>query len=255
MARKTVEKHKLELKEVEIEVEDTSSYTKIGCPNCGSDVPASDLNINDKIAKCGNCNVVFSFQKEVRELEVAEQVASKPEIIRPEGIDIFHFEEEMDITMDQPISVPEVLLGSLVPFIGLLFILAYFASDKEFPLWLALMGGVASFLSILNLVNRSNHKIFINIDDRFLSIKRRPKKFIQDQQYNISEIDQLYLRVIGGYHHIYMLVNGPGGQKHVKLVSNLQSTSKARFLEQEIERKLGIKDRRVPEETVIPSIS
>lgn len=248
MARKTIEKHKLELKEVDIE--DTSTFTKIGCPNCGSDVPASNLNINDKIAKCGNCDVVFTFKKEVQDLETAVEIASKPEIIRPEGIDIFHFEEEMDITMEQPISIPEVLIGSLVPFISFIFIMAYFAKDGAFPLWLTLTGSLLGFLSILNLLNRSNHKIFINIDNQYLSIKRKPKKFIQDQQYNIKDVDQVYIKNIGGY-HVYMMINSPGGQKHVKLVSNIPSLSKARFLEQEIERKLGIKDRRVPEETVL----
>ena len=208
MARKTIEKHKLELKEVDIE--DTSTFTKIGCPNCGSDVPASNLNINDKIAKCGNCDVVFTFKKEVQDLETAVEVASKPEIIRPEGIDIFHFEEEMDITMEQPISIPEVLIGSLVPFISFIFIMAYFAKDGAFPLWLTLTGSLLGFLSILNLLNRSNHKIFINIDNQYLSIKRKPKKFIQDQQYNIKNVDQVYIKNIGGY-HVYMMINSPGG--------------------------------------------
>ena len=251
MERKTIQTHKLELKEVP--VEDTSSFTKIGCPNCDYDVPASDLNINDKIAKCGKCNVVFSFREEIQKMNRAAQAPPKQEIIRPEGIDIFHFEEEMDITLEQPIGVPEVLIGTLVPFIGLLFVLVYFLGDGDFPMWLAATGGLASFLSVFNLAHRSNQKIFINIDTQYLSIKRRPKKFIQDQQYSIHDIDQLYLRVIGGYHHVYMLVNSPSGQKHVKLVANIQSVSKARYLEQEIERKLGIKDRRVPEETVLPS--
>ncbi len=248
MAKKTIEKHKLELKEVEIE--DSSTFTRIGCPNCGQDVPAPNLNINDKIAKCGNCDVVFSFKEEIHELEVAEQIIAKPEIIRPAGIDIFHFENEMDITMEQPVSIPEVLIGSLVPFVSFIFIMAYFAKGGDFPLWLTLVGSLLGFLSILNLLNRSNHKIFINIDEQFLSVKRRPKKFIQDQQYPIHDVDQVYIKNIGGY-HVYMMVNSPSGQKHVKLISNITSVSKARYLEQEIERKLGIKDRRVPEETVI----
>lgn len=249
MARKAIEKHKLELKEVE--VEDSSTFAKVGCPNCGNHVSAASLNINDKIAKCDNCDVVFSFQKEVKQLLTLEESPARQEVIRPEGIDIFHFQDEMDITLEQPISVSEVLLGTLVPFLSLIFTLAYFASDKDFPLWLMLAGGVAGFLSILNLLNRSRQKIYINIDDQFLSIKRRPKKFIKDQTYKISEIDQLYIKMIGGYRHVFMLVNGVEGQKHVSLVSNFQSPSKARYIEQEIEKRLGIKDRRVPEENIM----
>ena len=47
---------------------------------------------------------------------------------------------------------------------------------------------------------------------------------------------------------VYMIVNSAMGQKHVKLISSVDSLSKARFIEQEIERHLSIPDRRIPEE-------
>ena len=45
-----------------------------------------------------------------------------------------------------------------------------------------------------------------------------------------------------------MIVNEPTGQKHIELISNVDSRSKAKYIEQEIEKYLGIKDRRVPDE-------
>ena len=95
----------------------------------------------------------------------------------------------------------------------------------------------------------SKHKIHIGIDNRFLSIERRPKKFIQDKLYAINEIDQIYTKKLDGLNAVYMIVNGDNGQKHVKLITRLDSLSKARYLEQEIEKHLGIVDREVPEET------
>lgn len=246
MAHKPLEKHKLELKEIDLD--SSPFYKKIGCPSCGSDVPASHLNIDDKIAKCGGCDVVFSFQQEVDDLTTP--MAAKQEILRPEGIDLFHYKGELDISMQQPISVPEAIMGGVLPMFALMFSLIYFLKDNEIPGLIPLIFGILAFLALFNLLHRSKQKIFIHIDDRHLSIKRRPSKMIKDQEYRISEIDQLYVKAIGAHHFVYMIVDSPLGQKHVKLVSNIESTSKARYLEQEIEKQLGILDRKVPEETI-----
>ena len=47
-----------------------------------------------------------------------------------------------------------------------------------------------------------------------------------------------------------MIVNGAEGQRHVVLIPKVSSLSKAKYLEQEIEKHLGIKDRKVPESNV-----
>ena len=52
------------------------------------------------------------------------------------------------------------------------------------------------------------------------------------------------------HYDIYMIVNGFEGQKNIKLIPNLDSKSKALYMEQEIEKHLGIIDRAVLEETV-----
>ena len=45
-----------------------------------------------------------------------------------------------------------------------------------------------------------------------------------------------------------MIVNGFDGQKHVKLTQTMARLPKAQYLEQEIERHLGIVDKKVSEE-------
>ena len=49
-----------------------------------------------------------------------------------------------------------------------------------------------------------------------------------------------------GYYTIHMIINGLEGQKHEKLMT-VKTLSKAKYLEQEIERYLKISDREVPE--------
>ena len=60
--------------------------------------------------------------------------------------------------------------------------------------------------------------------------------------------DRLYLKpsADGIGISIHMIINGLDGQKHVKLIT-INTISKAKYLEQEIEKYLNIIDREVPE--------
>ncbi len=64
-----------------------------------------------------------------------------------------------------------------------------------------------------------------------------------------NEIDQLYLTPSSdgmGYYTIHMIINGLEGQKHEKLMT-VKTLSKAKYLEQEIERYLDISDSEIPD--------
>ena len=68
----------------------------------------------------------------------------------------------------------------------------------------------------------------------------------------ISDIDQLYVKTIvsdGVTYSVCLIRNGPDGMKHIPLITSLKSHSKALFLEQEIEKHLGIIDREVKEDS------
>lgn len=244
MKHEPIEKYKLELNDLKPEY--ASEYKKIACTSCHTEVPAENININDKIAKCSHCHVVFSFHEEVASFLTKGKI--KQEIIRPEGIDIFHFENDLDITIQQPLTIPETLLSIFIPLFALLFTFVFLVSGK-LPIILPAIFWGLSFVSFVNLANRSKYKVYLNIDKQFLSIKWRPKKLTKDQHFPIHEIDQLYVKNLGGLITIFMTVNSAAGQKHVKLISGLDSLSKARYLEQEIENHLGIQDRHVPEES------
>lgn len=243
MEHKPLEKYKLELKELVPET--PKEYTRITCPACDSEVPADHININDKIAKCGSCNAVFPFQKEIASLIEPKKI--KQEVIRPEGIDIFYYEDELDLTVQQPYTAWEVLGVVFIPLFAALFTLASF--KKGISIFLPGIFWLLSAYPIWSLAGRSRHKVRISINNRNLTVRWRPKKFVKDKSYHVDEIDQIYVKNIHGQGAVYMIVNGVEGQKHVQLIQGLDSMSKARYLEQEIEQHLGIMDRKVPEET------
>jgi len=242
MQNEPKEKYKLELKE--LPALEPKNYTKIACPSCEQDLPADNLNINDKIAKCGNCHVVFPFYEEIASLNKNEQKL-KQEFFRPEGIDISYFRDEMDITIQQT-SYWEWLLFLLV-FFACLFTAVYWKGKA--PLLLPALTWLSTLYPLINFINRSKHKIHLNIDDHNLTSKWRPKNFMKDKSYAIHEIDQVYVKKIPemGTYDVCMIVNSPEGQRHVKLLQMLTVLSKAKYLEQEIERHLGITNRPVLE--------
>jgi len=242
--KEPIGKYKLELKNLE---EASSDFKKISCPSCHHDTPGTDINIQDKVAKCNNCNSIFSIQKQVDTLITKESI--KQEIIRPEGIDLFYFKDDLDISIQQPPNELDIVLVFILPFIAIITTAIYFSSKGSSisPLIPTLFWAL-SLYPIINLINSKKHKLHIVLDDKMLSIFRKPKKFIKDQHFDARDIDQLYVKKNQHLYTIYMTINGVNGQKEVKLISNLDSVTKARFLEQEIENHLGIEDRRMPDE-------
>jgi hypothetical protein len=242
MEPEEIKKYKLELKQVPLP--SLAGTTNINCPSCGQQAQADQININDKIAKCQQCNVVFSFQKEVTHLLKKDQ--AKQEVLRPEGIDVFRFKNELDISMGQPITVLEIFAVSLLPLFVSVFTVLFF--KEKIGLVMPVISWLLAFAAIVNFAQHSRHKVLLNISDRFLTIKWRPNKLHKDQYYPVQDIDQVYVKNEHEQFHIYLILNGVEGQKHVKLIGGLDNVSKARFLEQEIEWHLGIENRDVPGE-------
>jgi ribosomal protein L37AE/L43A len=244
MKHKPLEKHKLELKELANQLS-SGDHQKINCPACNSSVSAESININDKIAKCNHCDVIFSFQKEIINLLNVKQI--KQEVLRPEGIDVFYFQDDLDITIQQPVSVLEAIAAASLPLFAIIATVVFF-DKSNVSILIPAFFWFLSLLSIFNLISIRKHKIHITIDNQRLSIIRRPKKFIKDKSFMVNDIDQIYLKKESTIYSINMIVNNAMGQKHISLITGLDSMSKARYLEQEIERHLGITDRSVPEE-------
>ncbi len=237
---------KLDLKNIKREF--PKVFKKVHCPSCEEEVNADDLNLQNSVAKCGSCNVIFSIEEEVEIVKTKKEM--KQEVFRPEGIDLFHYKDDLDITIQQHFQGLDVFGIILMPALAFFSFLFHFA--KGVPIYYPIIFTLGSLYFIYRALNYSKNKTYIDINDRALSIKSRPKNFKKDKTFDAIEIDQLYIRhaVDGsGYYSIYMIINGLEGQKHEKLIT-VNTLSKAKYLEQEIERYLNIEHRDVPEATV-----
>jgi len=245
MENKPLEKYKLELKE--ITKENSGLFTKIHCPSCTEEVDAANLQLNDKIGKCTHCNAVFPFQKEIAHLFKEEN--KREEVSRPAGIDVVHFQDEIDFTIEQPAPVLDILGVIFLSLFGFLATLIYF--KKGISILIPGFLWFGSAFCLYNILTRKKNKIYLNIDRNNLTVKWRPKKMMTDKVIDIQEIDQVYLKTDSMNFSLHLILNGIDGQKHVPLINSVgNSLAKARYLEQEIEKHLGIKDRKVPESNV-----
>lgn len=244
------EPQKLKLKKINLDT--TQDFHKIHCPSCQHEIRAIDLNINDKIAKCGECNVVFSFQETVNQLSVSSKKNTQL-IVRPEGIGQFNFKDELGFALQQPYGVIEGIVGMLGILLALLCTVVALKKGGLGPmLGTVFFWGISAY-PIYSWITHKKNKIYLNVNQQFLKVEWHPKKMNKDQSYENKNIDQLYIKInpATGLFDLYMIYNGLDGQKHVCLVPSLDSKTKARYLEQEIEKYLGIEDREVLEEVKI----
>jgi len=213
-------------------------FTKVSCPSCKASVAASNININDKICKCVACDSIFSLDQSLEKLAKPVQ-----KLKRPEGIDMIYFGDELDLTIDQPVSTMATILLSIGPLFAFLFTALYFKKGELGPLITALPFWMFTIFGTISVLKKG--KIYITIDDRSLNIKYRPKRFSKDNSYNVRDIDQLYLKTGSEGIALMMVIDGHQGEKHEQLIGKFQSLSQAKYLEQEIERHLGIQNRKV----------
>lgn len=221
------------------------SYTHICCANCNTEIPADNININENIAKCNACNAIFSITEDVKKITISPQKV-KQEILRPEGIELFYYDNELEIAMAQPFTWLEFVFIMLFTFVSIPGIVISIAEKTPLPfIILTLIPFVLLIGYFIWMAKR--HKVYINVDDHNLYIDRRPRKLIKDKVYRKKDIQQLYIKKNGTYSTVMMIINEGRGQKHVKICT-LNSISKGKYIEQEIEALLHIQDTVVPEE-------
>ena len=236
---------KLELKRLKKEL--PKVFKKVNCPSCEEEVTADNLNLQNSVAKCGSCNVIFSIEEEVE--KVKSKKGMKQEVFRPEGIDLFFYNDDLEISVQQHIQGVDLYGLMIFPFIAILTIGIFFLGEHSIHPFIPFIFSMGSLYFIYKGLNYSKNKTYIDINDKSLSIKSRPKNLKKDKTYSADEIDQLYLRYSSdgmGHITIHMIINGVEGQKHKELLT-VNSLSKAKYLEQEIERYLNIEDRKILE--------
>ena len=236
------QKYKDKYKPLDLEVINEKDFTLISCPKCNCETPAANIDISDKLAKCDNCNVIFSIKEKVVELQT---VTLNEEIAKPVGVDILEYNGQLELTLDQPVSILHATSALLSPFLALMFLGIFAGKGVTILVYLSLAFAFASIYSIVSLIRYKQNKIFVTVTQEDLAIEYRPKNFINDKTYSAKSIEQLFVKKDHNGLCLQMVVNEIEGQKTQRLIGRFSDITKAKYIEQEIERYLGIKNKRI----------
>jgi len=228
----------------------------LNCPSCRFPIVADDVNLTKTIAKCKSCNDIFDFGNDLKGKELPGRY--RREIVIPPGVEVLHLMNELEIMIKWRKSANRftfffALLWNV--FISFFVLIAAGSGQMGILLFTIpfILGGVyLLYSSVGYLVNNT----FITVDDKRISIEHKPINFLiqKDRHFSPEEVDQLFVRryevgktndrPVFAFAVDLILKNG----KNHKLVDGLHALDYARYIEQEIEHYLRIKDRPVPGE-------
>lgn len=226
---------------------------KITCPTCHRQIPAPDINIQQGIARCGDCQEMFSFLRDVATPVPAGNVAvaavEKREVAQtPPGLTVTHVMNDLVITRRWFTKMAFGLLVFCVIWDGMmvLFItLGLRDGNFPWPILLHLAAGIfITYWMLTSFVNSTE----ISVNDQTLTVRHFPLPWPGNMSIPVATIDQLYCT------HATTQRNSSNSQyfavnllqkdgKAVVLATNIEQPAQARYIEQEIERRLGIVDR------------
>ncbi len=233
---------------------------KLSCPGCEKEIFYKDINIEKAIAKCSNCHTVFSFEEE--ELSGPPKrpgdIRLKEEIfIIPKGIEMYTILSELNIEMTWRHTGSKFILtfglfwnAILLPFI----FIAIFAGEPMIFLFISahLAVGIGFGYACLSILF---NKTYISADEYGLRITHSPFTWFH-KQHDIpaDQIKQLFVKKYtngstnGQPNYAYSLNIILKNGEEIKLMKGINKPIPARYLEQEIEKFMNIKDARVAEE-------
>lgn len=223
---------------------------QLHCPNCNSSVPATNVVLEKAIAICSNCDTVFNINDKLDQLG-----RNRPEVYLPNGIEAYSTPNELNI---------EVAWKSGLSTFMVLFTIFWNAIVLPFAVVAILSGSFAMLLAIsvhliigvsllywliAGLVNTTT----IIVERKNLEITHAPLKipFYPARLTPTNNINQLYTNryrngsVNGQPTYAFAVHVIFNDKQDIRLVTGLKKSQQARYIEQEIERFLQLKDRSV----------
>jgi len=232
-----------------------TSLDHVDCPQCGSLVHPSEININRSMGQCGSCKEVFVIDK--NDLFIDER-PGRPEMIMPEGTDVITLSDHMDVRINWRKSYSKSGLLGLTVFtlfwniiVGL-FVVSIIASGAVGSLigisvHLAVGLGMFYWLASI-LVNYTDiiiRKDAITIDHYPLKNPFKRQKTIAGEdfeQFYVTKYVSSTTNDKPNYAYALYAITTTGSKV---LIINGMNKETQLYLEQEIERYLQLPDQEV----------
>ena len=229
---------------------------ELKCRNCGATLGAESISTQLSVARCGHCDCVFA-------LAVPQPAAAAParplrEVSLPDRIDLEQTPEGLRMHVHWARGGALILLGFGIFWLVLnLTLFRQFDDDFGPPLIVRLIfpavGVGMIYAGLAGLVNTSE----IVIGNREIRVSHGPLPIKMGKRLAVDDIDQIYCRQHTRHSEnsttvTYAVHVATRRSGRVKLIDGLNDVNHALYIEQEIERRLGIADSPVGEPDEIP---
>lgn len=225
----------------------------MNCPNCGTHVPSEDINIVRLVAKCQNCDEIFSFGDSDQSM-TAPGTGSVRDVPKPPNLHVETIGQRLTISYRWFHWMYFFLLFFCIGWDSFLIFWYLMALHMPGPAALIMVlfptihlavGVALTYVTISGFLNSTR----ISADRSFLEIQHGPLPWWGSRKIPTDQLNQLFCR---GQHRsrksnamaysIHAILNN--GDR-VDLLSHVQDRDLVLYLEKAIEDHLGIEDRPV----------
>lgn len=228
------------------------------CPNCNHFISAIDINIDKTIAKCSNCSHVFDFSENIK-AGYKPLDFSRPGMMIPEGLEVLRLRSELDIEVNWFKTSSKAGFASMMFFtlvwnlVLLPFVLSSILSGQLQILLFAAVHILVGVTLLYNLAAMFLNTSQILVNEDYIEFSTFPLRlpWAKKTRYSAKKVKQIYVSKYvssstnGVSNYAYALYAIMDNGQKVKLLDKMNLETQL-YLEQEIERFLKIKDRRVP---------
>ncbi len=235
---KDIQKVKLE----EIHQEDEQSY-KLQCPSCETVVPAKNINIVDKIAKCDSCDSVFPFDVSKNE----KSKSTEQNIIqRPSNVTSEYIGQTKEIVIRDKKNIK--------PFMTILYLFSFMTLAFLFIV------GVNKFIVGMNVISWAftlwytyiyrdlTQKVYLDIDDHIMSMEYAPWFFTRKREVDISIIQEVIIQNLvapntaaNPYFQVSLRIDKGDGIEYYKIMPwTYHTKEEAEYIKQELDNHLQV---------------
>jgi len=233
----------------------------IFCPTCDAKVPAEEVNLERLVARCLACDEVFSFAEQLGiSREEAAGIQPRGPVPKPERLKVEDLGNELIISYRWFTVATLALLFFCIFWDG--FMIVWYTIALTQQIWLMAAFGLLHLAVGVGLtyfvIGSFLNSTIVRASKDELSVTSGPVPFGGNRTLAATEVDQLYCTETlnvprsNGYGMQnrrsaiqYALVAVLKDGSEVKLIGDFQTPIEALFVEQALERHLGILDRPV----------
>jgi hypothetical protein len=215
------------------------------CPRCASSIAAERVDVARQIATCTACNNLVDLAPQFAAAAVATQGApaepprpkARPPVSLPPGMAMTQGPAGLVLTRRWLRGKHFVMLAVLMPLTAAL---AWAWQTQGFKGWM----GVAAFFLVswdFMLVSMFVNSTTITIGEHAIDVRHGPlpSLFFKAQRVPVANVEQIFAAPFGGLFEVGVVLRD---KTRIPLVRPVVSEEQALFVEQQIERRLGLVD-------------